>query len=93
MERIGLNRAGLAAAGVLVLWHLAWAVMVGVGAAQSVVDYVYRIHFLSEPPPLAAFSLSSAAMLVLTAALAGYAGGVVFAAIWNCLADWSPRAH
>lgn len=87
MARMFVNRTGLAVAGVLAIWHAVWAAIVGLGVAQPLVDFVYRIHFVeASAPKVGPFKAAAAAMLVLLAAAAGYAIGAGFALAWNCLA-------
>lgn len=90
MQRIFVNRAGLAVAAVLAVWHAAWAALVAFGAAQPLVDFIYRIHFVeASAPKVGPFSPAAAAMLVGTAAVAGYLMGAALAVVWNCLAGFA----
>jgi hypothetical protein len=58
---------------------------VAVGAAQTVLDFILRIHFLKVPMTLLPFSASIAAMLVAVTFGLGFLLGYVFAALWNWL--------
>ncbi len=90
MQRIFVNRAGLAVAAVLAVWHAAWAALVAFAAAQPLVDFIYRIHFVeASAPRVGPFDPAAAVMLVGTAAVAGYLMGAGLAGVWNCLAGWS----
>ena len=90
MARIFVNRAGLAVAAVLAVWHAAWAALVAFGAAQPLVDFIYRIHFVEESAPkVGPFNAASATILVGTAALAGYFMGAGLAVAWNCLTGFA----
>lgn len=87
MGRIFVNRAGLAVAAVLAVWHAAWAALVAFGAAQPLMDFIYRIHFVeASAPKVGPFDPGSAAILVGVAAAAGYLVGAGLAVVWNCLA-------
>lgn len=77
------HRAGLALGGLLGLWHLVWALLVAVGVAQAILDFVFRIHLLSNPYTVQPFRLGSAAVLIIVTALIGYVLGWVFAFMWN----------
>lgn len=90
MGRIFVNRAGLAVAAVLAVWHAAWAVLVALGGAQPLVDFIYRLHFVAESAPkVGPFNPASAAILIGTAALAGYVMGAGLAVAWNCLTGFT----
>lgn len=90
MGRIFVNRAGLAVAAVLAVWHAAWAALVAFGAAQPLVDFIYKIHFVeASAPKVGPFNPASAAILVGVAAVAGYVMGAGLAAVWNCLGGLS----
>lgn len=86
-------RSGLALGGIVALWHLVWSGLVAVGAAQTVLDFVLRIHFLEVPVTLLPFSAQIAALLVAVTFLLGFLLGYVFAALWNWLHRNSAAAH
>lgn len=79
---INVNRAGLIFGAFLGLFHLVWAIMVAVGFAQAILDFIYGIHFLNNPFTVASFEVGTAALLVLVTAVTGYVLGVVLA--WLC---------
>ena len=78
-------RTGLVFAALLGLWHLVWAGLVAVGAAQPLVDFVLRIHFIDLPVRIAPFDAALAAVLVVVTSAVGWVGGAVLAVLWNRL--------
>jgi len=78
-------RTGFALGLFLGLWHLAWSMLVATGWAQSLLNFVLRIHFLQIAVSMAPFDLSLAVTLIAVTSLVGFLIGVIFAAIWNRL--------
>jgi hypothetical protein len=76
-------RTGIAFGAFLGLWHALWSGLVATGAAQAVLDFVLRIHFLQLDVRLAPFDAGLAALLVGVTASVGFVFGLVFAALWN----------
>jgi hypothetical protein len=92
MGHISVNRAGLSVAAVIAGWHLAWILLAASGWAQPLVDFVYRLHFLKSEALVGPFDPATAALLVVVAAIVGYAAGASLALTWNCLAWWGESA-
>jgi hypothetical protein len=67
----------------LAVWHALWALLVWFGAAQPLMDFVFRLHMITPPYKIAAFNLGTAATLVLVTAAIGYLMGWVVGSIWN----------
>ena len=83
MNRIHPHSFGLAFAGFLALWHALWATLVWIGAAQWLIDFIFRLHMITPPYKVTTFSFGTAAVLVLVTASIGYVSGFVIGAIWN----------
>lgn len=64
-------------------WHLFWSVLVAMGLAQTIYDWVLWIHFLNNPFVIDAFDPTRAALLVGFTTVVGYVGGWLFALVWN----------
>ncbi len=83
MKELDKYKVGLIVGLFLGLVHLLWAVLVAVGMAQPLLDFVYGIHFLNNPFTVATFNLMTAAILVVVTFVVGYVGGWVFSALWG----------
>ena len=83
MKRIHPHSIGLVFAVFLGVWHILWSLLVAVGAAQPVIDFIFRLHMITPPYKIAAFNLGTAAGLVLVTAGIGYVGGWAGGVIWN----------
>jgi hypothetical protein len=64
-------------------WHALWAALVFAGAAQPVIDYIFRLHMIEPPYKIAAFDPGLALALVGVTAIVGYLFGWFGAVIWN----------
>jgi hypothetical protein len=83
MNRIHANSLGLVFGAFLALWHTFWALLVWIGAAQWLLDFIFRLHMITPPYKVGAFNFGTAFALVLITALIGYVIGFVIGVIWN----------
>ena len=83
MNRIHANSLGLAFGIFLGLWHAFWSLLVWAGAAQWLIDFIFRLHMITPPYKISAFSFGTAATLVLVTASIGYVIGLLIGTIWN----------
>ena len=83
MNRIRAHSLGLALGLFLALWHTFWAILVAIGAAQSLIDLVFRLHMITPPYKIAEFNLLYAIGLIVLTGFAGYVFGFLLGAIWN----------
>ena len=83
MKRTSPHLAGVALGSFLGLWHAFWAFLVFVGAAQWLIDFIFRLHMIAPPYKITGFNLLTAFSLVFVTACLGYLSGLVIALIWN----------
>lgn len=94
------HKLGLAVGSILGLYHLVWSILVALGIAQWLLDWVFKLHFIQPPYTVNAFILSYAIALVIITSVLGYVIGWVAGGIWNWLhatpkrgvAGWRERA-
>lgn len=92
MGHVDVNRLGIVAAVMLAAWHGIWMALVAAGVAQPVADFVLRMHAMRSEVVVEPFHAGMAALLLAATAVVGYVGGVVAAALWNCLGAVCMRA-
>lgn len=85
MGNISPNKAGLALAALLGGWHLTWSLLVALGLAQPLIDFLFWIHFIKPVYVIEPFEIVRAAILVLVTAGIGYVTGFAFGLLWNRL--------
>lgn len=64
-------------------WHLAWSILVALGLAQPLLDFIFGIHMIANPYQVTGFDITKAGMLIVITFLVGYVVGYIFANIWN----------
>ena len=83
MNRLRAHSTGLALGILIGLWHAFWAALVWAGVAQSIMDFIFRLHMITPPYKVAAFDPGLALALILVTAIIGYLFGWIGAVIWN----------
>ena len=58
--------------------HFCWALLVALGWAQSLMDFIFKLHMLNSPFQVQAFSISIAIGLIGVTFLIGCFYGAVF---------------
>ena len=82
---VGLHKTGLTIGGLLGTWHLLWALLVALGVAQPILDFVFWMHFIKPVYVVGPFQLGTALALIVVTSLIGYAMGLILAGLWNFL--------
>jgi len=65
------------------LCHAFWAVLVALGWAQSIIDFVFWAHFITPPWHIEPFALGRAVILVGFTFTVGLAMGTAGGWLWN----------
>jgi hypothetical protein len=65
------------------LWHLTWSLLVLVGLAKPLLDFILSLHFLQVTYAVAPFNATKALGLLVVTAVLGYLLGCVLAWLWN----------
>lgn len=85
MKSVHPYRLGLVLGCFFAVWHLLWSSLVGVGVAQSVIDFIFRLHMINPPYQVGEFHLGIAAGLVLVTGGIGFIAGWLIGLFWNRL--------
>jgi hypothetical protein len=98
MDRIRPRSFGFAFAAFLGTFHAFWALLVWMGAAQWLLDFVFRLHMIAPAYHVMAFSLLTAATLVMFTTAVGYVMGWFIGFLWDHLvvghtSEWHVRHH
>ena len=84
-ERLSAWRAGFVLSIVTGGFHLGWTILVWLGWAQPVIDFVLWAHFIRPIYVIEPFNIGRAVLLVAMTTGSGLITGSVFAAVWNAL--------
>ncbi len=83
--QINVRKAGLVLGFVLGGWHLCWSILVALSWAQSVIDFVFWMHFIKPIYVIEPFEVARATILIVVTAGVGFVIGSAFALVWNAL--------
>ncbi len=77
---------GLVLGGLFGLWHALWSLLVAIGAAKPLMDWVFTLHMIRVQYTLLPFDPTKAIVLVVVTAIMGYVMGWLAGAIWEKVA-------
>ena len=66
-------------------WHLVWSLLILIGLAQPLLNFIFWLHMLANPYQVTGFDITQALLLIIVTFSVGYAGGWVFATLWNTM--------
>lgn len=77
------HRLGLVLAMFIGGWHIIWSLLVLLGWAQPLINFIFWLHFITPPYQVGAFVVWRAIVLIAVTTTVGYVFGRVIGAIWN----------
>lgn len=80
---VNKHKLGLVVGAALGLFHLVWAVLVAIGVAKPLMDWVYNLHSLRFSYQVLPFDPGMSLLLIVVTAIAGYVFGWVLGWLWN----------
>ena len=92
MTRIRPHFIGLAFGTFLAAWHTMWALLVLIGAAQPLLDFIFTLHMITPVYHVGEFNFGIAVALIAVTGAVGYIGGWIFGLVWNWVAGRSGHA-
>lgn len=81
--KLSSHKVGLITGLFISLLHAIWSLLVFLGIAQSLLDWILDLHFILNPYVVNDFVFSKAVILVVLTFAVGYVLGYVFTTIWN----------
>lgn len=83
MKKIHPHDIGLIVGATVSVMHIAWSLVVFFGLANLYLDFIFSLHFLSNPFVVQPFDWGKAVMLWVITFVVGYLVGWVSGVIWN----------
>ena len=85
MKELNTQKVALVVGVFISGWHVLWSILIILGAAQPLLDFIFWIHMISNPYQITGFNLTQSVILILVAFVVGYVGGWIFAWLWNMM--------
>jgi hypothetical protein len=85
MKKIHPHDVGLILGATVSVMHVVWSLVVFFGLANLYLDFIFSLHFLSNPFVVQPFDWGKSVMLWVITFVAGYLVGWVSGVIWNLL--------
>lgn len=85
IQPLSPNKAGLAFGALLGLFHLCWSILIALGWAQFIIDWIFKFHMIQPVYQVMPFSWSMMISLIIITSVFGYILGYVFGLLWNVL--------
>jgi hypothetical protein len=83
MGTVNPNKTGLVLGTLIGGWHLVWALLVAVGWAQWLLNFVFWLHFLKPAYVVETFHAWIAVILIAVTATIGFVVGYILGVLWN----------
>lgn len=89
---ISKGKTGLTFGFLMGFIHLMWGVLVALGIAQALLNFIFNVHMLSIPIVVMPFNLVKALGLIIVTFIVGYIFGWLMAYFWNkCFKQKNPQ--
>ena len=79
------NKVGVVVGALIAGWHLLWSLLVLIGCAQPIIDFIFWAHMIKPVYVVKPFDPVAAVTLMMITGVIGYVFGFVGAIIWNRL--------
>ena len=83
MKKVHPHDVGLIVGATVSIMHIVWSLVVFFGLANWYLDFIFFLHFVSNPFVIQSFDWGKAIMLWLITFVVGYLVGWVVGIIWN----------
>lgn len=81
--QVDKNKTGLTFGFLIGFLHLFWSILVVLGLAQALLDFILDVHMLNMPVVVMPFDLVKAVGLIIVTFIVGYIFGWLMAFFWN----------
>jgi hypothetical protein len=81
--KLNPKKAALTVGSLFALVHIVWSVLVALGWAQAVSDFVLWAHMVTLPHTVGPFDWTASLTVIILSFLIGGVLGAVFSKIWN----------
>ena len=85
MKEMNVQKVALTLAVFFAGAHLMWSVLIILGWAQPLMDFIFWAHMIDNPYHISGFTLMQSGVLIVVTFGVGYLLGWVFAWLWNTL--------
>lgn len=80
---IDKNKTGLTFGFLISFLHLVWSILIALGIAPALLNFILSIHMLNMPITVLPFNLVKAIGLIVITFVVGYIFGWLMAFFWN----------
>lgn len=77
------QKTGLAVGSFAAVMHIVWSVLVMLGLAQPLYNWILALHAVEVPVTIGEMSIVGAIVLIVVAFVVGNIVGWIFASVWN----------
>jgi hypothetical protein len=88
MNKVHSHKVGLVFAGLMMVVHFCWSLMILFGFAQVFIDWIFGLHMIAPVYEVLPFNFGSMLMLLIITGIIGYLMGYVLGWLWN----WAHKA-